>query len=174
MSAPARAQRVMVPEMVRSAAGPYSAPLGAWTLLGLVGWVFLLVGGMDVGLVWYPAAFGNPAWEFGSVTAALNGLPLPLMGLALILAGASARGNAAAVKVAIGAAALALIAVLGAGVLYGLTAPIAVRSVSEPLASSGLGKAILRSAVQLVAYPVALVLLILQGRRLLRLGDRPE
>ena len=164
----------MVPELVRSASGPFSAPLGAWTLLGLVGWVFLVVGGMDVGLVWYPAAFGNPAWEFGSVTAALNGLPLPLMGLALILAAASARGKATVVKVAIGTAALALVGVLGAGVLYGLTAPIAVRSVSEPLASSGLGKAILRSVVQLVAYPVALVVLMVQGRRLLRRGDRAE
>ena len=62
------------------------APTGAWQLLATVAWAFLIVGGLDVGLVWYPAAFGNAGWEFGSVTAMLNGFPLPVMGSALLLA----------------------------------------------------------------------------------------
>jgi len=85
--------QVVVPAGSAERAVAKEAPVGSWQLLATAGWAFLVVGGMDVGLVWYPAAFGNAGWEFGSITTSLNGLPLPLMGLALVLASATARAK---------------------------------------------------------------------------------
>ncbi len=76
--------RLVLPGSGTRPAGAVRAPAGAWTLLAIAGWGFFLIGLMDVAFVWYPTAFGNGGWEFGSVTAALNGLPLPALGLALI------------------------------------------------------------------------------------------
>ena len=122
---------------------------------------------MDVGLVWYPAAFGNAGWEFGSVTAALNGLPLPLMGLALILSGSLAMGRPWQARVVV----LLALVTLAAGVLYGLTVPLALKSVADPIALSGLRKAILRSVVQLLVYPPIVLYLVWRAWRTMREGD---
>jgi hypothetical protein len=147
------------------------APVGAWLVLAVVGWVFLVVGGMDVGLVWYPTAFGSVGWEFGSITASLNGLPLPVMGIALMLASAVARADQLSARLAmVFASVLAILVVVG-GLLYALGVPLALRSVTDPLGLMGLKKAIFRSLVQLVAYPAVLGWAVVRARRLLRTGD---
>ena len=126
---------------------------------------------MDVGLVWYPAAFGNAGWEFGSVTAALNGLPLPLMGLALILSGSLAMGRPWQARVVVILGLLLALGTLAGGVLYGLTVPLALKSVADPIALSGLRKAILRSVVQLLVYPPIVLYLVWRAWRTMREGD---
>jgi hypothetical protein len=88
--------------------------VGAWQVLATVGWVFIVVGGLDVGLVWFPPAFGNQGWEFGSITAALNGLPLPVMGTALVLASGVARGHGVSARTAMVIAGLLAVVGLGA------------------------------------------------------------
>ncbi len=147
------------------------APVGAWTLLATAGWGFLLIGAMDVGLVWYPEAFGNGGWEFGSVTAALNGLPLPVMGLVLVLAGAVARGQRTTARVVqlLSGLLLALVAIMA--VLYVLRVSEALAAVSDPLGLSGLRKAILRSASQMVVYSAVLVLIVRRAGGLVKAGD---
>lgn len=148
-----------------------SAPAGAWQVLAIVGWVFLVVGGMDVALVWYPPLLGNPGWEFGSITTALNGFPLPVMGTSLILASAVARGHLGTARLAMVVASIfVLFAVVAAG-FYALDVPIALKEVTEPMGRTGLKKAILRTIVQLIAYPLVLVFVIFRARRLLKTGD---
>jgi len=39
-------------------------------------------------LLWYPLQFGSADWEFGTISAYLNGMPLGTLGLALLAAGA--------------------------------------------------------------------------------------
>ena len=60
---------------------------GGAALSGLllpVGLAFLVAGGADLVLTWFPAAFGTAEWEFGTITQTLNGLPVPTLGLALV------------------------------------------------------------------------------------------
>jgi hypothetical protein len=57
-----------------------SADFG-WYLLGWIGLAFALVGGFDLALIWIPLGFGNPEWEFGTVSATLDGLPVTTLGL---------------------------------------------------------------------------------------------
>jgi hypothetical protein len=66
---------------------------GSWAVLGWIGLAFLVVGGSDFALVWFPLNFGNPEWEFGTVTQSFNGLPILLLGLGLLVAGADQVGR---------------------------------------------------------------------------------
>ena len=48
------------------------------TALGLIGWV-------DVLLNFYPLQIGNPDWEFGTTSVAIDSLPLGTIGVGLIV-----------------------------------------------------------------------------------------
>jgi hypothetical protein len=126
-----------------------------------------------VGLVWYPTAFGNSGWEFGSITTSLNGLPLPVMGTSLILASAIARAHRPAAFAALVVSGMFLLCVLGMAIFYALDLPIAIRAVNDKLAQDGLRKAIARSVAQISIYGTVFVLVIWRARRLLRTGDEP-
>lgn len=118
-----------------------------WAWVGLT---FLVVGGVDLLLTWYPLDMGNREWEFGSYTAAMNGLPVPVLGLAALLhAGKDGRRWVLAI------AALAALGLLGmvllGGVLWATGIPLAMEAVPAQLAV-GLKKALVKTAVQGVAY----------------------
>src|SRR5262249_28846829 len=50
-----------------------SAPQwNAWSILGWLGIVFVVLGFGDIALGIYPTQFGNQEWEFGMVSALLN------------------------------------------------------------------------------------------------------
>lgn len=123
-------------------------------LLALAGGALAVAGFFDLTLAWFPFGFGNPEWEFGTVTATLNALPLPTVGLVLVLVSARERGQLIQSRV-IGAlfAALALLIILAA-VLYALDVPLALRAVQNPLAREGLVKAIIKAAGLVVVYTV--------------------
>jgi hypothetical protein len=130
-----------------------------------MGLALSLIGGADIALAWYPFNLGNSEWEFGTVTATLDGLPLLALGLALVLGAAVARGRRAATKtVAVGLVLLAVLIALAA-ILYATNVPIALQSVSDPLVKTGLKKAIVKTALQAVVYPCAFVWLALKGWR---------
>ena len=148
----ARATRMVVPEL-------------GWELLGWVGFAFVLIGGVDMLLAWYPAAFGSPEWEFGTVASTLNGLPLPTLGLMLIMASGVAQGR---VWMARGASVtmIGLVVILVAiGILFITVVPLALQAVSNPLARTGILKAIAKSSVLLVLYPALFSWVALLGFR---------
>jgi len=137
------------PEAVRSGLG---------SVMGWSGLTFLLVGGVDFALTWYPLDFGNREWEFGTVTAGLNGLPVPTMGLVLLLVGAllvERRWWAGIVAVVSWGT---LLWVLVGVVLWATTIPIALQAV-PPEVALGLKKALVKSALQSLMYPVILAYL---------------
>lgn len=124
----------------------------AWVALGAVGVVFLLVGVTDLVLACVPPRIGNAEWEFGTASAMFNNLPVPAMGLGLALAGASAI-HATRARRAVGAVALLLaIWSLGAALLFGLTLPLALRSVTDPAPRQALVTSTVKTAVQILVY----------------------
>ena len=66
-------ERVSSTSTSRSA-GRFVPPV-AWDLLGWLGFALFVVGGADFLLTWFPERFGNPEWEFGTITASLNAMP---------------------------------------------------------------------------------------------------
>ena len=146
------------------------APDFGWHLLGSVGFVFAVVGGMDFLLTWYPVNFGSPEWEFGTITASFDGLPLLVIGLALLLGSGVAQGRRWLVRVmAVTFLVLAVVIVLAA-VLYATNVPIALKSISDPVVRLGLKKAIAKTAGQAIVYPCAFVWLALKGWRYSKSG----
>jgi hypothetical protein len=139
-----------------------------WSILGLVGASFIVLGAMDLVLVWYPQAFGTPEWEFSTVTATFNGLPVPVLGMTMLLASGVARRRPIITR---GAAillwTLALI-VLAAFILYATTVPMAISRINNPVVRTGLLKAIAKTSVQGVMYPIVFAWAGFKGWRAVR------
>lgn len=128
-----------------------------WSMLGWVGLVLIVIGGQDLLLALIPLKVGNPEWEFGTVTAALNGMPVLSMGLALVLGWAAVSGRKWLLRTVAVVLLLLAAVVLVAFTLYALTVPMALKSVTQPDIELGLQKAIAKTAVQAVLYPLVFV-----------------
>jgi len=142
---------------------PTPAPDFGWTLLGVAGLAFFLAGLADISLAWIPLHVGNAEWEFGVVSRSLDSLPLPLLGISLVLAAGVARGKKFWSWAAVAVLALLALFVVIAAVLYVLDVPLALRSVQQPQVLAGLKKSIFRTGLQAVLYAVATGVLVWMG-----------
>lgn len=135
----------------------------AWRLLGGMGGVFWVVAAADLALAWIPTNFGNPEWEFGTVTAVLNTLPLMTMGLMLMYGGAYSRGREVSLKliaVILGLTALAVLAMLG---LYLSNLSAALAGAANDDIRGGLREAAFKTVLQGLLYPAVYVWLAKHG-----------
>jgi hypothetical protein len=163
------APRILVREDVRTKhKGAEPAPELGWYLLGGLGLVFALVGGIDILLAWYPTNFGNIEWKFGTVTATLNSFPLFSMGLLLLTVSALARGRRWVIRTMFVVLLVVVVLILASAVLYAPQVSSALDSVSDPTIKMGLKRAVTKTSVQLVAYPVILTWVALRALKQLR------
>lgn len=123
-------------------------------LLGLAGAALALAAFFDLALAWYPIGIGNPEWEFGTVSATLNSLPLTTVGLVLALVSALENGYVIRTRVLSSLFLTLALLVLASAVLYALDVPLALRAVQDPLARMGLTKAIIKAFGLVVVYLV--------------------
>ena len=123
-------------------------------LLGLAGVALTVAGLLDLLLAWYPIGIGNPEWEFGTISGTLNSLPLLTIGLVLTLASAHESGHVWAVRVVAAVFAVLGLFIIGSGILYAMDVPLALKAVANPLARSGLVKAIIKASGLIVVYTV--------------------
>ncbi len=123
-----------------------------WRVLRTIGFVLLVVGVLDLALAWFPMRFGTPEWEFGTISATLNNMPVPAMGLALLLAYAAAERNVG-VLVAVAVWGVVMTVFLSvAAVFYGLDVPLALRAVQDPVALRGLKTGMIKAVISLIGY----------------------
>lgn len=141
------------------------APDKGWRLLGTLGVVFAVVAAADLALAWYPAAFGNPEWEFGTVTSVMGGLPLVAMGLALWFGAAVARGKRGSLRLVSVVLLLLSLVLLAALALYLRRVPGALAGVTDPVIRSGLREAIAKTVLQGLLFPAAFVWMGIKGWR---------
>jgi hypothetical protein len=154
--------------LINEPAGPKrSAPVQdfvlGWQLLFVLG--FTVVGLLNTALLWWPLRFGVPEYEFGSVAASLDGLPVTMMGLTLALAGSRARGKNGAALLAIVLLCVVAALVVAGGVLYWLNVPLALQQVTEPVIRTGIKKSMAKVTVQALVYPAAMIALAIMGSR---------
>jgi peptidoglycan/LPS O-acetylase OafA/YrhL len=150
---------------VRSIGSGTSRPDAAWAIVGEIGAALALVGGVDLALSWYPLAFGNPEWEFGTVTTTLDGMPALAIGLGMALGSVVFLGKRRLGRGIAATFALLGIALLAMAVLYVTTLPIAWRSVNDAMLQQGLLKAITKTLVQALVYPAVFLGIAVQGWR---------
>lgn len=148
------ARRVLLKDEQAGKASGGLAPqtLRAWSLIGWAGVGLALIGLVDVILVWYPIRLGDPQWEFGSFTSAMNGLPLTALGLLLFMSAGLARGKKGHVRGTAVVLVLLVAAIVVAGAVYALTLPMATDAVAGTPAALGIKKAIAKTAAQTVLY----------------------
>ncbi len=126
-------------------------------LLAVFGVAFAVVGLVDLVLLWIPTRLDSVAWEFATVGRTLEGLPMPLLGLALLAYGLVRHPKSSLSKVRAMGIAFAVLAVPVAalGALLLTSAP-AVLSQTPPGAAGGVRRAVILHAVQAVVYLLAL------------------
>ncbi len=153
------APRVLVREDSRRERSRSAIPLpaSAWYILGGLGLIFLLVAGADILLSWYPTNFGLAEWRFGTVTASLNSYPLLVLGLALMMGSGVARGSRGWTRGVAVVVLVVAVLTLAEAVLYFPTVGQAMATAANATLKAGLRTAIIRTSIQLVAYPVVLV-----------------
>lgn len=158
------APKVLLSQKDETGASPLGpAPEMSWQVLGGAGFAFLLIGGIDIVLTWLPLLLGNAEWEFGTITASLNNLPLSVMGLVLVMVSAIARGRRRTVRVVAVMFAMLALGIVASAVLYATDIPIALQAMTSPIARIGLGKAMIKTLSQLVGYPVLFTWLAVRG-----------
>lgn len=129
-----------------------SEPVQLWVVLAGVGLAITFVGWADLALLWYPLHLGNPAWEFGTISAHFDGMPLATVGLALVISGTVARGWRRTAR-ALSVFCVLIVLLLALSVLYLLSVPPAWR-VTAPQARPLLMKAVLKAAAFAMTYIV--------------------
>jgi hypothetical protein len=100
---------------------------------------------VDLGLVWIPFRFGSGEWEFGTVSQAMNAMPLLTMGLVFLTMAGLLAASAVMLRVLSLVHLFITLALIGAGLLYALNVPVALGAV-PPEAKSLLQRAILRTS----------------------------
>lgn len=139
-------------------------PSRSYKAMGWVGFGFLVVGLLDFGLVWLPPQFGDLEWRFSSAAQGLGALPIPTLGLVLLLvAGFHARRRWWAVTS--GAVALALVlAILASVAIWAPGVALALETVPGDL-EMGLYRTLVQMTMQSLAYPVMFAYLAWMGLR---------
>jgi hypothetical protein len=126
-------------------------PALLWTVLGWSGLAIGIVGWTDLALLWYPLQFGIAEWEFGTISAHLNGMPLGTLGVVLFAAGSLGRGWRRTTR-AVGAVCLLVaLGMLAVSLIYLLDVPLALRA-SAPQLKPAIRKAILKAGVFAATY----------------------
>lgn len=146
----------------------------AWSVIGLFGWVLFLVGGIELATTIYPPE-RSPEWEFATAVALVSGLPVPTMGLALILASALRRHSRRMARLAATVALLWSVAIGCGLVIFGLTVPVALRFIDDQFVRLGITKAVIKTVLEGLVYILGLATLGYQGwRRSGSSGGRSE
>jgi hypothetical protein len=127
-----------------------------------VGTAFAIVGLTDLALLWWPLGFGDAIWEFGTLSGTLDRVPMPGLGIVLIVYGMlrHPRAHPGWVRGAAGVFAVAACLLVVSGLIYGTAAPEVLRH-TPPEAVDALKRALVKGVVQLFVYTVAFALIAL-------------
>lgn len=110
-----------------------------------LGWVDILVG-------WFPLGFGSPEWEFGFVSATVDGLPFSTVGVVTALLGAMASGSRLGLRIVTLWSGWVVLVLLACGGLYTLTVPVALGALGPEGLELPLTRAVVKTSTLMVLY----------------------
>jgi hypothetical protein len=122
----------------------------------VVGGAFTVVGLVDLALLWYPVRLGNAPWEFGTLSATFDNLPMTALGVALVTLGLISHPRLGGVWLR--AAAVCYLAagvlLLAMAILYGLSAiEVVGRAPDESMGA--FMRAVVKNVAEILAYMAA-------------------
>ena len=139
-----------------------------WVVARNLAIVFLLVGGVDLALIWYPPRFGSPEFEFATISRFADGMPVFSMGMGLLALTGIGGGRRGTTWTAFGLSLTFAVILTVFGLVFVTDVPIALRSVQEPVVLVGVKKVIVKTLLELVVYWCFVVYLAVRTFRSLR------
>ena len=132
---------------------PEAKPRADIAQLALVAGIFIVITGwVDILVGWFPTNFGSPEWEFGAVSATVDGLPLSTLGVVLALLAASASVSRRGLWTVAGWAGWVLLVLLVSAGLYALSVPVALGALGPEGLQGPLGRAVVKTSSLLMVY----------------------
>ena len=132
--------------------GAYSvASRQAWKMMFVLGLAVALVSMIDLAMLIFPARLSSLDWEFGTISAVVDNLPLVTLGFGLMTASAVARGWTSGRRFMIGVLLVTAVIVAGMTVVFVLDIPAALRAV-DPGLKPTIKKAVLKTSSMGLLY----------------------
>jgi len=126
----------------------------SWQVFTALGLVFLFVGGVSLFVPLFPLRIGVIEWEFGTASEFFDTVPIFGLGLGFLMAAGLASGARVRVRtLALVCISCALLMWLTAG-LYATVVPQAYNAAPSPTALTAIKKAVAKTAIQILIYPV--------------------
>ena len=144
-------------------AEPSTRPL--WKVAAWIGSLFLVVGAVESVPLWIPFSIGNVEWEIGTVSRFYDTVPTLALGLVFLLAAGKGLGWLWQVRLLAVLMLLVAVFMLLASALYLTDLPQTLRVMNQTGLALPLKKAIVKTGVQSIVYPVAFVWLSIVGLR---------
>lgn len=142
----------------KSVASASSPGVEAWSAVAWLGIALALIGWSDVIIGMYPYRLGNPDWEFGAVSSALNSMPLGSVGIGVAIAAAVAQGRRRSLVALSIVSAFTLAFLLVSGVMYALSVPVVLKTLPDAV-SDQFKLAILKASLLWTIYTALYVVL---------------
>ena len=136
-----------------------------WRFLQIIGVIFLVIGLLDIFTSWLPSQLGDPEWELGTTSQFFDVVPLLGLGVAFLLAVAVATGRRWQIRLIATFCVLIAVFMLLAVVLYATVLPLAFKVITNPLALVQIKKAAMKTGIQALLYPFAMLWLAGAGWR---------
>jgi hypothetical protein len=128
-----------------------------WGVLAWLGALLILVGGLDVVMVWVPAQWVSASWGFSAAGGFLDTIPLLGLGLALTLAASVALGRRWTTRVTAALCVVLALAVALAAMLLAKSLPESLEVATDPLIRTQITKLAVKAGLQGLVYLVSFV-----------------
>jgi hypothetical protein len=126
-------------------------PATYWLILFVLGAALAVVAWTDLVLLWFPLRFGSPEWEFGTISAHFDGMPLATIGLLALTIGAMGRGWRLTTRVLAIVLLVLAVAFVAVFAIFLLDVPLALRGVAAELRPA-IVKAVVKASVYALTY----------------------
>jgi hypothetical protein len=136
-----------------------------WRVVTAVGLVFLLLGLVDLGISWLPLQLGDSEWELGTTSHFFDTFPLLGLGISFLLATTIASGRRWQARTLATFCIFLAVFMWMAFLLYATVLPLAFKHLGNPDVLTPMKKAGVKTAVQALVYPFALLWLAGAGWR---------
>lgn len=128
-----------------------------WRTFAVLGLVFLLIGLVTAGTLWFPLELGESEWELGTSSSFFDTFPVLGLGIGFLVASSVALGWKWSIRSVAAACVLIAVFMWLVFALYGTVVPLAFRAVRNPIALTPIKKATAKTVVQAAIYPFALL-----------------
>lgn len=123
-----------------------------WSFLFLVGTGLMFVGLIDVALLFFPPQWDSLSWEFGTVSALFEGMPLLTMGFGLMTAASVANGWIWTRRLMLTMGLIFSVLIILMAVIFALDVPVVLQATADPAMKRAVKLSSLKTGLMAFTY----------------------